>query len=108
MAGNTVVWTVSHAKEENFLVANRENQSASITNADTGIRPPPVSLLTVSIPVQFQIDNLVDWAYKHQDAAAMLHQVGAITSAPPPEPPIAPVGGDAGTRPEEPRTAATP
>jgi dihydrodipicolinate synthase/N-acetylneuraminate lyase len=41
-------------------------------------------------------------------AAAMLHQVGALTSTPLSEPPIAPVGGVAGTRPEEPRTAATP
>src|SRR6266571_3139652 len=63
-----VLWTIPHTKEENFLVANRERGSLETTNKLTGKRTPPVSLLTVSIPVQFQITNVMDWAYKNEDA----------------------------------------
>ncbi len=75
----TIQWTVPHAKEENFLVANRTGELAAGTNNpagttnQTGAHPaPPVSLLSVSIPVQFQITNLTNWAYKNQDPAALL------------------------------------
>jgi len=69
----TVVWTVAHAREENFLVANRDQNPLAGTNNSTSRHTPPVSLLTVSIPVQFQITNLLDWAYNN-DAAAVLLQ----------------------------------
>jgi regulator of protease activity HflC (stomatin/prohibitin superfamily) len=82
-ADKTVLWTVSHTKEENFLVANRDNAAAeSLTNNpadppnnDTGKRAPPVSLLTVSIPVQFQITNLVAWAYNNEDPSTLLQHI---------------------------------
>ena len=35
-----------------------------------------MSLLTVSVPVQFQITNLVDWAYNNEDAPALLEDLG--------------------------------
>jgi regulator of protease activity HflC (stomatin/prohibitin superfamily) len=70
----TVLWTVSHTKEENFLVANRE-QTAVSTNEVTGKRTPPVSLLTVSIPVQFQISDLLAWAYNNDDPTNLLQDV---------------------------------
>ncbi len=70
-----VVWTVAHTKEENFLVANREQSSYSITNDATGKRTPPVSLVTVSIPVQYQITNLFNWAYVNEDAPALLQDL---------------------------------
>jgi regulator of protease activity HflC (stomatin/prohibitin superfamily) len=72
---NVVLWTVSHAKEENFLVANREQSFQQTTNEIEGRRAPPVSLLTVSIPVQFQITNLLDWAYNNDDPANLLQDV---------------------------------
>src|SRR5262249_306897 len=75
----TVLWTVSHTKEENFLVANREVAPVeSATNESTGAsskRPPPVSLLTVSIPVQFQITNLTAWAYNNEDPSTLLQHI---------------------------------
>jgi regulator of protease activity HflC (stomatin/prohibitin superfamily) len=78
----TIQWTVPHAKEENFLVANRAgdltadtNNPAASTNQTGGHPAPPVSLLSVSIPVQFQITNLTDWAYKNQDPAALLERL---------------------------------
>lgn len=78
-ASRVVLWTVTHTKEENFLVANREQLSAmatGVTNASgEAKRTPPVSLLTVSIPVQYQITNLTAWAYNHEDAPALLNDL---------------------------------
>jgi regulator of protease activity HflC (stomatin/prohibitin superfamily) len=70
----TILWTVAHAKEENFLVANRDTGLAITNNA--GERPPPpVSLLSVSVPVQFQITNLTAWAYTNEDPAGLLQHI---------------------------------
>ena len=71
-----VLWSQAHHAETNFLVANRVQYSQEATNQVSGKRTPPVSLLTVSVPVQFQITNLVDWAYKNGDAPALLEDVG--------------------------------
>ena len=70
-----VLWTVSHTKEENFLVANREQTSLQDTNDAAGKRTPPVSLLTVSIPVQFQINDLLAWAYNNDNASNLLQDL---------------------------------
>jgi membrane protease subunit HflK len=78
IAGNTVVWTVKHSKEENFLVANRLTpNTVNLTNSDSGIRLPPVSLITVSIPVQFQITNLMAWVYNNEDPISLLNDVAS-------------------------------
>lgn len=69
-----ILWTVAHAKEENFLVANRD-QSLTATNDVEGKSAPPVSLLTVSIPVEFQITNVLDWAYKNENATNLLQDL---------------------------------
>jgi membrane protease subunit HflK len=74
---NTLLWTVAHYKEEfNLLVASREPAEAAATNNPTTKRIPPVNLLSVSIPVQFQITNLSAWAYNHKDAGALLEELG--------------------------------
>jgi len=70
----TVVWTIPHYKEEfNLLVASRGSISPSTTNApaESGA---PVDLLTVSIPMQYQINDLPAWAYYHTDAGQMLEK----------------------------------
>jgi regulator of protease activity HflC (stomatin/prohibitin superfamily) len=72
---SVVVWTVAHTKEENFLVANREKGAAGSINQVTGKRTPPLSMVTVSIPVQFQITNLVAWVYTNEDAPALLQDL---------------------------------
>jgi membrane protease subunit HflK len=74
---NTILWSVSHAKEENFLVGNRvpariQNESAG-TN-DT-LKAPPVSLISVSIPIQFQITDVIAWAYNNADATGLLQSL---------------------------------
>ena len=73
----TILWSVSHTKEENFLVANREPVAIKNENADTNdtLKAPPVSLITVSIPVQFQITNVLAWAYTNADPANLLQDL---------------------------------
>ena len=68
----TVLWTTAHAKEENFVVANRDQNLLSTNDVAA---TPAVSLLTVSIPVQFQITNLVDWVYQVENATNVLDSV---------------------------------
>lgn len=59
----TVLWTVAHAKEENFLVGNHTLATAA---GDTNsAASKPVGLITVSIPVQFQITNVTSWVYNN-------------------------------------------
>ena len=70
-----VLWTVAHTKEDNFLIANRQASSVGETNQLTGKRTPPISLLTVSIPVEYQITNVVDWAYNNEDAPSLLQDL---------------------------------
>lgn len=71
---NTILWTVAHSKEENFLVANRDQDLLATNEVDVK-KTPPVSLLTVSIPVQFQITNLLDWIYQNDDATNLLQDI---------------------------------
>ena len=72
-----VLWTAAHTKEQNFLVANRAGAPVENTNQPASKRTPPVSLLTGSIPVQFQITNLVDWAYNNEDSTALLEDLAS-------------------------------
>lgn len=71
----TIAWAVGHANEQDFLVASRE----SIPQASAGQAPvtnsPPVSLLAVSIPVQYQITNLASWAYTNEDPVTLLTNI---------------------------------
>jgi regulator of protease activity HflC (stomatin/prohibitin superfamily) len=71
-SASTVLWTVAHAKEDNFLVGNR----AVATSANTGTNDPanakPIGLITVSIPVQFQITNVTDWVYQNSGPDELL------------------------------------
>jgi len=71
---NTILWTVAHNKEENFLVGNRASATVQNEMADTNdlTKSPPVSFITVSIPVQFQITNVMDWAYKNSGQTNLL------------------------------------
>jgi regulator of protease activity HflC (stomatin/prohibitin superfamily) len=91
-----VLWTVGHGKEDNFLVANRSPRERELRQPGVGAgtnvlsrgerfatetaapgerKAPPVSLLSVNIPVQFQVRDLEAWAYNHKDASNLLHQI---------------------------------
>jgi regulator of protease activity HflC (stomatin/prohibitin superfamily) len=72
----TILWTVAHSREENFLVGS---DPVAIQNADADtndtIKAPPVSLITVSIPVQFQITDVKAWAYNNAAPASLLQDL---------------------------------
>jgi regulator of protease activity HflC (stomatin/prohibitin superfamily) len=70
--GETISWASPHAKEENFLVASRELKPEAPAKGAVAAKGPPVSLLSVSIPVQYQITNLAAWAYTNEDPIALL------------------------------------
>jgi modulator of FtsH protease HflK len=76
-SANIILWSVAHTKEENFLVANREAVTITNETADTNdlLKAPPVSLITVSIPVQFQINDVMAWAYHNADPAGLLQDL---------------------------------
>ena len=76
-SAKVILWTVAHAKEDNYLVGNRESLTPQNENADTNnaLKAPPVSLISVSIPVQFQITNVIDWAYKNSDPTNLLQDL---------------------------------
>ncbi len=78
---NTILWSTAHAKEENFLVANRETATIKNDTGDTNdtLKAPPVSLITVSIPVQFQIHDVMAWAYNNSDPTNLLEDLATRT-----------------------------
>jgi len=72
----TVLWTVAHYKEEFHLLVASRNPVDAMTNNAGGKKNPPVSLLSVGIPVQYQITNLTDWAYNFRNADELLERIG--------------------------------
>jgi HflK protein len=69
----TVLWTRPHYKEEfNMLVASSEQVA---TNANGQQQSVPANLLTVSIPVQYQINDINNWAYKHSNPGELLEKL---------------------------------
>jgi regulator of protease activity HflC (stomatin/prohibitin superfamily) len=76
-----VLWTTGHArpggKEEDFLVASHDQAMIGATNEPAGKRAPPVSFITGSIPVEFQITNLMAWSYTNEDAPSLLGDVAS-------------------------------
>jgi len=73
---NTIVWTKSHYKEEfNLPVANKEADSASNTNAAGEKAAPPANLVTASVPVQYQIKDIVAWARNHANPNELLERI---------------------------------
>lgn len=72
-ATQVIQWSVRHNKEEyNMLVASRDQTLAGAPGEEAAV---PVNLLTVSIPVQFEIKDLRKWAYQHRDPARLLQDI---------------------------------
>ncbi|HTB82717.1 MAG TPA: SPFH domain-containing protein [Candidatus Sulfotelmatobacter sp.] len=65
-----VLWTVAHSKEDNFLVGNR-----TVVPSDTDTNAQPVGLISVSIPVQFQIVNVTNWIYQNATPDELLQNL---------------------------------
>ncbi len=76
-AANTVLWTVPHANEQNFLVANRSTVTNLDFGSDTngGANVQAIGFVTVSIPVQYQIVNITNWVYKNSDPEPLLQDL---------------------------------
>ncbi|PAW83387.1 MAG: hypothetical protein B9S33_13905 [Pedosphaera sp. Tous-C6FEB] len=75
-AENTIVWTKSHYKEEfNLPVANREQDGAANTAAAGEKTAPPANLVTASVPVQYQIKDVVAWARNHANPGELLERL---------------------------------
>lgn len=72
---DTVLWTVAHSDEEEFnlMVASR----SQVTSGDesSAVQGAPVDLLSINIPVQFQIKDLKAWFYNHTDSGALLEKI---------------------------------
>ena len=82
LARNTVLWTIAHAEETNFIVAKHQTAAAAPLPAaagagtnDAALSAPPVNLLTVGIPVQFQITNLENWFYQNRNPQQLLESI---------------------------------
>ena len=72
---STVLWNVSHYKEEfNLLVASRD-QAGSVAAPAQADAAVPVNLLTVSIPVQYEVNDVRAWAYNYADAGELLEKL---------------------------------
>jgi regulator of protease activity HflC (stomatin/prohibitin superfamily) len=73
LSQTTVLWNVAHSKEELLLVGNKHQGSAAAEGEER--RTPPVSVLTVSFPLHFEISDLVAWAYSHEAPAQLLRDI---------------------------------
>lgn len=73
--GKTITWNVKHEEQPfNLMVSARVNTtSAQDTNGATG--GVPVDLLTVGIPIQYQIKNVREFAYNHVDSGSLLKRI---------------------------------
>ncbi len=79
-----ILWSIAHpgVTEVNFLVGNRA--SATITNQIANdnnnlLKVAPLGLIDISIPIQFQVTNVLEWAYRNADPANLLQDVAART-----------------------------
>ena len=72
--GRTVTWNIAHeAQPLNLMVAARDNRAATDTNSAAGA--VPVDLLTVGIPVQYQIEDIKAFAYNHVNSSNLLERL---------------------------------
>jgi regulator of protease activity HflC (stomatin/prohibitin superfamily) len=75
----TILWTVAHEKEEfNLLIASKNNEAPAAngsTNSAVMEQAAPVDLLTVGIPIQYQIKDVRAWAYNYMDAGELLQKI---------------------------------
>ena len=72
--GEAITWNVQHESEPlNLMVASRVTQAVGETNATAGA--VPVDLLTVGIPVQYQINDIRAFAYNHVNSSTLLERL---------------------------------
>ncbi|MCF7762373.1 MAG: hypothetical protein K9N62_01735 [Verrucomicrobia bacterium] len=72
---HTVLWSVAHAGEEEFNVMVASRSLSASTNSVTAEKGAPVDLLSINIPVQYQINDLRAWFYNHVDSGKLLEKI---------------------------------
>jgi membrane protease subunit HflK len=71
---SVITWNVQHESDPfNLMVSARVNRAAGDTNGAVG--GVPVDLLTVGIPVQYQIKDIRAYAYNHVDSGKLLEKI---------------------------------
>lgn len=66
-----VLWTRPHfEREEPFLTPARDGATSAVPAA--GDAAVPVNLVSVNLPVEYRVTNLLQYAYGHRDPAAAL------------------------------------
>jgi membrane protease subunit HflK len=74
--GRTITWNVKHEDEPlNLMVAARDAQSSTNGTNSTAAGAVPVDLLTVGIPVQYQIKDIRSFAYNHVNSSNLLERL---------------------------------
>jgi regulator of protease activity HflC (stomatin/prohibitin superfamily) len=63
----TITWTKAHSDEDNLIVAS--------TNRLANDNTPPVNLIAAGVPIQYQITNLLQWAYVNKDPDELLKRL---------------------------------
>lgn len=72
----TLLWTKAHAKEEfNMLVASRSEEGESGDPGSGADQTVPVNLLSVKVPVHYEIHDLEKFAYGAVDAGRLLQDL---------------------------------
>lgn len=75
-AGHTVTWSIKHEEEPfNAMVAARMNRTGTPSDTNLVAGGVPVDLLTVGIPVQYQIKDVRAFAYNHIDSGKLLEDI---------------------------------
>lgn len=65
------LWTRPHfEREDPFLTAARDGATSAVPSA--GDAAVPVNLVSVNLPVEYRVTNLLQYAYGHRDPAAAL------------------------------------
>jgi regulator of protease activity HflC (stomatin/prohibitin superfamily) len=74
-----ILWSVPHDQEENYLVGGSQQSGVEKQEGDTNniVKTPAVGLISVSIPVQYQITNVIDWAYVNSDPTNLLSELAS-------------------------------
>lgn len=78
MTGRIIVWGKKHNLEEvNFVVASRPDEAAEAAPETGAQSRVPVStyFLSVSMPLFFKVNNLYDYAYRHQNPNHVLEEI---------------------------------
>ena len=71
----TVLWTKAHggSEDSNFLVAVKPNGQETAGNKDSA---PSISFIRLTMPIQYRIKNVFDYAYANANPVYSLRRIG--------------------------------